>query len=552
MKLSFKYHLVFGLLFLVFASFAQVNEQVELVTDRDIYFSGENIWFRAFYDVEGMSEKLSQVMYLELYKENKVVAKGKFTLKNEMAYGNFKIPESVKGGQFQLRAYTHFQRNFKPELFTTKSILVANPYLPLESGAVVKSDSTVSKTIANDFDFSINKKKVGTREKVSLNIPSLGVKTDMTVSVVRKGASENSVFKNEKSKIYAPLKDAHLPEIRDVSISGTIKDKTANAAIANARVYLSVIGDNKQQIHIYQADEKGNFVFPLNHLTAVQKVFVSVEPQTGTEPEILINNDFADEFSATPKPAIAIGESNRNLLEELLVNYQITRDYLKNSVDENALLKEVPFSLAASEISIKVDDFVALPNMQEVITEIVPFGRVRKNDGNYEIHILNKEQSSHDKSPLILVDNLPVFDINQIMKINPTVVDKIQVINEPYLLGERTINAAMLITTTTANFGGIEFPSSSVFLEYETLQPFLKFPEKDYSDATQKALRVPDFRTTLYWNPKVIVENSTDLAFYTSDATGEYEVILSGKNARGEFVSARQIFEVVKGDRRTK
>ena len=114
------------------------------------------------------------------------------------------------------------------------------------------------------------------------------------IAVVKKGSRRfnNPVFPKGE-KLIIPADTMALADIRDVSISGKIRDRKTNEFLENARVYLSVIGDNARQIHIYSTRRKGEFVFSLNHLTKIRDVFVSVEPKENNNAEILINNDFA-------------------------------------------------------------------------------------------------------------------------------------------------------------------------------------------------------------------------------------------------------------------
>ena len=56
--------------------------------------------------------------------------------------------------------------------------------------------------------------------------------------------------------------------------------------------------------------------------------------------------------------------------------------------------------------------------MEEMFLEIIPGTRARKKKGNWELQVFKEASASYDKNPLVLVDNLPVFDINEVMKIN--------------------------------------------------------------------------------------------------------------------------------------
>ena len=62
--------------------------------------------------------------------------------------------------------------------------------------------------------------------------------------------------------------------------------------------------------------------------------------------------------------------------------------------------------------------------------------------------------------------------------------------------------------------------------------------------ATEKARRsmVPDYRTTLYWNPTVKLDDTgqATVEFYTSDAPADYDITIEGITQTGKIVQRRQ------------
>lgn len=62
--------------------------------------------------------------------------------------------------------------------------------------------------------------------------------------------------------------------------------------------------------------------------------------------------------------------------------------------------------------------------------------------------------------------------------------------------------------------------------------------------ATEKARRsmVPDYRTTLYWNPTVKLDDTgqATVEFYTSDAPADYDISIEGVTQTGKIVQRRQ------------
>jgi hypothetical protein len=57
---------------------------------------------------------------------------------------------------------------------------------------------------------------------------------------------------------------------------------------------------------------------------------------------------------------------------------------------------------------------------------------------------------------------------------------------------------------------------------------------------------LPDLRSTVYWNPTVMVKpnSKTELSFYTGDIPGLYRVIVEGITKDGQPISEVHLFEV--------
>jgi len=106
-----------------------LQEKIFVHTDKEFYLAGEIMWFRLFY-VEGTSHKpldLSKVAYVELIdKDNKPVMQGKIALKPGSGEGSFFLPSSVPSGNYTLRAYTNWMKNFGPEYFFQKTVRIVN------------------------------------------------------------------------------------------------------------------------------------------------------------------------------------------------------------------------------------------------------------------------------------------------------------------------------------------------------------------------------------------------------------------------------------------
>lgn len=105
------------------------TEKVHLHIDKPYYAIGDDIWFKA-YVIDGKTTEpttLSNILYVELINEKDSVAKQlKIAMKSGIAWGDFKLTETLEEGNYRLRAYTQWMRNAGPNFFFEKMIKVGN------------------------------------------------------------------------------------------------------------------------------------------------------------------------------------------------------------------------------------------------------------------------------------------------------------------------------------------------------------------------------------------------------------------------------------------
>jgi hypothetical protein len=107
----------------------KIIEKVYLQTDRDSYYAGEDIWFKA-YLIDALDHLLtdhSSNLHVELISPfSKIIAARIIRLEGGMGDGDFKLQGDIKSGKYKLRAYTNYMRNFSDQLFFAKEIAVIN------------------------------------------------------------------------------------------------------------------------------------------------------------------------------------------------------------------------------------------------------------------------------------------------------------------------------------------------------------------------------------------------------------------------------------------
>lgn len=133
------------------------QEKIHLHLDKPYYAIGDNIWFKAYIVTAERNElsDLSKILYVELINDKDSV-KQSLTLPIEvgLSSGDFALSDSLKEGNYRIRAYTNWMRNFDEEYFFDKTITIGN---------------SISNTVLTQADYTFSKDPKGQRVSANLN-----------------------------------------------------------------------------------------------------------------------------------------------------------------------------------------------------------------------------------------------------------------------------------------------------------------------------------------------------------------------------------------------
>ena len=129
------------------------QEKIHLHTDRDVYVSGEKIWFKA-YVVDALTHQYStpsRYVYVELTNSmDTLVNRVMVRPVDGIFYGHLPLIEYVPTGNYTLRAYTRHMENLGDDYFFKKNIRIENldtknnQQRPIASRNMLKDDYEVS------------------------------------------------------------------------------------------------------------------------------------------------------------------------------------------------------------------------------------------------------------------------------------------------------------------------------------------------------------------------------------------------------------------------
>lgn len=525
-------------------------ERILLHTDRDLYLTGEQIRFKAYCLTEPLptTETMSQVLYLELHDARKQRLAGvKFRLSEGEAHGTILIPGDIASGVYYLRAYTRYMRNGGPEVFCHLPLRIVNPATGIPA-AETETKAPQTQEVALTLPVRTERSSYAPGERISIQLsPPEQVNfasAALSLAVIQKGSRVR--FQQALSPAWQPAAPealVWLPEIRDIAISGQIRDQATGKALAGIPCWAAVLGEHPQ-VHGGKSDAEGYFFFTLPHLQDKPTVAVTVAPIEGVEAELFIQQDYSPEYAELPQLTLSLDSSDVVLLEALFLHTQVARQF-PGPAPDTLPQSSLPFNLEAAPVVRSISDFVEIPNLEEVFEEIIPGIRVRHEKSGSSLSIYDERSQIYYDDPLILLDNLPIFGVDSLLRISPERIARIEAFPRRYVLGDQLIGGMVRIYTTRADLGGMTPPDQTVFLRYEGLSRTLSFPPGKYETVPVESARWPDFRTTLCWYPDLrLTSEGLNVACFAADAESEYEVVVQGLTAKGEVCLGRAAFVV--------
>ncbi len=119
------------------------QEKIYVHNDRSSYLTGETMWFKV-YVVDASFHRpsaISKVVYMELLDaRNQPVLQSKVEIKDGSGTGTLYLPVSINTGTYTLRAYTNWMKNYSPDFYFHKEVLIINSF---------KNQETIAPTQAN-------------------------------------------------------------------------------------------------------------------------------------------------------------------------------------------------------------------------------------------------------------------------------------------------------------------------------------------------------------------------------------------------------------------
>lgn len=528
------------------------REKLYLFTDRNLYASGEKVCFRLY----NLSDPLlkesswSRVFYLELINSrNAAIARGKYQVYSWGGEGQIIIPDTASTGHYYLRAYTSWMRNYPPSEYFHLPLAIVNPRkIELADLSTVDTRKGLSEETPGPVDeiaCSSDKTSYGKRRKVTVRINPEDRESSPNgycISVIKKGYLDEAFYYTAAPVSEDSLQQKDLvyyPETLGTTVSGTVLLGDEQKPADRILLGITMLGGDSDYFE-FRTDENGSFRILVQQQTGHNDALVTFNSNPDEPMKIHMNEAFSSDFSTAPVPAVDFFGDRRALVEDALVNCQLRAAFEltdRDLVDTGQPTSDYLF-YGTPEFRYRTVDYVTLPDLEEFLFEIVPQVRVEKYRDNKQLVVLNDRGEIMYTPPLILLDDVPVPEIGNLLSVSPLRIDHIDIVNKIYIRGDLTYGGIVSFITRRGDRAGIALPGGSSFITFTGLSDLQETVFPDYQRAVRNE-RKPDLRNTLYWaaHYEITPENEGSFAFYTSDVTGEFMVIVRGMTSDGNVVS---------------
>ena len=366
---------------------------------------------------------------------------------------------------------------------------------------------------------------------------------NLPLNVENINALENLVIIHQQSRKEFTPEQLFLPEMRGPTLSGKIETKEGTP-LENMQISLS-LQNVKPQLFYTNSKDDGSFSFIIPEVYGIHDGFLFT---ASNENKLILESPYLEKYEFVQTEKLTIGKNELESIREQSVLVQLKNAYFEYNSDSILPSTAQGIFYGKPSRTYVIDDYTPLPTMNDIFKEYITEVSVRKIDSRSRFHVsLISNFESQEDSALLLLNGIPLSDPDVILALSPSSVEKIDIINQDFLVGHFHARGIVHVYTKKLKMNNPENLSNIEQISVEGLQHRKTIFYPDYSKAEIFTSRIPDLRTDLYWNPHVEIKyKPVEFSFYTSDIEGDYEIVVSGTTKSGKCIDERRIFSVKK------
>jgi hypothetical protein len=546
-------------------------EYINVHTDRDLYLTGEKIWYKIYLgNIQNNVNDLSVVAYVELTdSEGRVLLRNKNKCIDGMSHGSISIPKEINSSVYVLKAYTLWMNKFDDNLSFKKEVIIVNERDSVIQSLEKSEESEKECNIISEITLSNSNVKIDFLKEFQGQI--VAQYRGIVLSKMGISSPEKSVDFDIQITKDCPI------DIKMFDLNGNLlcKCKRCDEGLVTSTLDLransNVSPREKVDLELELKNSlgksvKGNFSISIhrdlgsfidtneNHNLYPNPIsIVSGKDGKLVGKELTLYPESPESLPSISTNQINLVSGNKNTNQILLPE---AWKELRSLVSEvNKSYKQLETQDKYEEIYLPFDniyypaDYLALPNLEEFLIEIVDPIKFKRKKGKSSIAIRNTEIKNnvfvYNEAPLIVIDGFIYDNLDEVLSIDPSQIEKLTLSWKANTLSKVSLvkladNGVLAIYTKN----GIQSILKNKVGKgiYEQYHRSLVFPEE--TSPKNQSDRIPNFQEPLFWNPNVVVDGNGKIYFNTSDELGDFVIDVRGVSEAGIYITKQVKFTV--------
>ena len=520
------------ILFVAFISLATLKSQkvlnaehLHFWADRALYITGEKIEFSGLISGE---QSLSKAVYIELITPTgDKINQRKVKLKDKQFFGSIEIPKDALSSYYYLRAYTKWMRNGDHKSYAYILLKIVNPYddeLLVIPDSLINNDILVNGEIQQDSIVIVYQ----ANETISFNKDFEHVQL-LNISIIPRVAKPfRTPVASDYINFYQQV--SFFPETRGLVLSGVLRSKKSDKKLPFHLVNLHIIGE--KDIISVLSDSKGNFHFALPDRYGALELFLIAATIKDDEVLIKIDHDFCVQEIALQVPEFKILDKNKEAILKMVQNQQVFDSYHEYHSTPLQVIKPKAFYGQAFK-TLDFSFYVPLDSLEQYFTDISSWVVIKRRKGKRYFQILGEQSELKLYEPLVMVDWVPVDDADRVLAIHPANVEKVDIVAENYIHGDIVYGGIINVMTKNTDFGGLKFPKSGMYLNFEFYSSMKQEKPFDF------------YRNTYDWTPIILNDSLLkNMELKAPRQKGNYILLIQGIDKNGNHIERQEPFVV--------
>lgn len=509
----------------------QAAERALALTDKELYVTGERLHISVcILDDDMRPSTLSRVAYVEISDTYRLCAQGMVSLDHGRGWADIALPASMHSGNYLLSVYTRAMRSLDlahDDALFSKVISIVNPtHVSRADNIVFLPTDSISPRLDNAAATLLECNAEG---NISLPL-SLGENMLFTtVSMMRQDleAPDYSDLKPERRLLSSTPKNSEtMPELEGHLVLARPTDQ--KSIIAQTR--LVMIG-RQNAIYDGQWQSDGSWLYYTTNLYGKRPAMLSAYDTEGHSVPMGFVSPFAKILPLDlPKLSVGCTEADLQRRAESARREQDITDWLANdSISFNPkLLSGEP------RFSYNLDEYTKFKSVREILIEFVRGVKRSKVHGVNQLFTIDPDLNMYSKwSALVLLDGMPIFNIDDILDYDARLLKYVQIYTDRYTFGSTTYGGIISFTSQKGRLSNFNIDRVNQLVSYS-------FPQ-DHPDFIVPA----DAQAgTIFWNPDVVETNVNSKSFSAPSAPGNYHILLQGFDKAGKYVSKAFLLKI--------